>query len=64
MGWLPRRLRRAVDDAAVQEKDADVDAAVAKLLAMSDQLRTTAKQIEAYAAERRSNTGDQPRSAD
>jgi hypothetical protein len=64
MGWLPRRLRHAVDNAAVQEKDADVDAAVRDLLAMSDKLRTTAMQIEEYAAQRRRNTGDQPRSAD
>lgn len=61
MAWLPRRLRRAVDVAAEREKDADVDAAVQDLLAMSDRLRATARQIEAYAAERRRSTGEQPR---
>jgi hypothetical protein len=63
MAWLPKRLKRAVDQAAESRKDADVDDAVAKLLEMSDQLRTTAMRIEAYAAKRR-NTGDQPRADD
>jgi hypothetical protein len=60
MPWLPKRLRRVVDQAA--EKDADVDNAVRDLLDMSDRLRETARQIEAYAAvKRRRSTGDQPR---
>jgi ABC-type transporter Mla subunit MlaD len=58
MPWLPKRLRRVVDQAA--EKDADVDSAVKTLLDISDQLRDTAKQIERYAARKRGNTGDQP----